>query len=258
MTSNPLVLTPIEGEPRVHDLQIAERLGFADRYMIRKLIKRNEAKLLKLGIVSTVETIHEGAGRPTEEFYLNQKQAIFICMKSETDRAFDVQVEIVRVFDAYLNGDALPHTKPVASIREERELQALARDTMRTLKVFGIVGNAAVLSTDNYVRAIAGRSLLEPLGATHLLADPRGRTYTPTELGRLCDPPMTAVKVNLALEQVGLQRRDMGAWMPTDNAAKLCEWLDTGKRQGNGTPVKQVKWFGEVQKYLTQRFAQAA
>ena len=29
-------------------------------------------------------------------------------MKSETDLAFDVQAEIVRVFDAYLRGDLLP------------------------------------------------------------------------------------------------------------------------------------------------------
>lgn len=108
MISNALTLTPINGEPRVKDLHLADRLGFADQYMIRKLIKRNEDKLLKFGIVSTVETIHEGAGRPTAEFYLNQRQAIFICMKSETERAFDVQVEIVRVFDAYLNGDLKP------------------------------------------------------------------------------------------------------------------------------------------------------
>jgi prophage antirepressor-like protein len=138
----------------------------------------------------------------------------------------------------------VPNAKP--TIRDERELQLLARDTMRTLKVFGIVGNAAVLSTDNYCRAIVGRSLLEPLGATHLLADERGRTYTPTELGKMCNPPLSAVKLNLAIEQAGLQKRDMGEWMPSDKAAGLCEWLDTGKRHSNGTPVKQLKWFKMV------------
>jgi phage regulator Rha-like protein len=145
-----------------------------------------------------------------------------------------------------------PATKPKASIREERELQALARDTMRTLKVFGITGNAAVLSTDNYCRTIAGRSLLEPLGATHLLADQRGMTYTPTELGKMCDPPLSAIKLNLALESAGLQKRDMGQWMPSDKAATLCEWLDTGKRHGDGTPVKQLKWFKAVLEQIAQ------
>lgn len=105
-----LTLTPVNGEPRVRDLALAERLGFADHYMIRKIIKRNEDKLLKFGVVYTVETTPQGVqgGRPATEFYLNQRQAVFICMKSETDRAFDVQVEIVRVFDAYLNGELKP------------------------------------------------------------------------------------------------------------------------------------------------------
>lgn len=107
MTSNTLTLTPINGEPRVHDLQLAERLGFDEPRAIRKLIKRNEAKLLSFGTRSTVSRVTI-TGQPSEEFYLNQRQAIFICMKSETDRAFDVQVEIVRVFDAYLTGDLKP------------------------------------------------------------------------------------------------------------------------------------------------------
>ena len=106
MISNTLTLTPINGEPRVHDLHLAERLGFDRPRDIRKIIKRNEVKLLNFGGCATVARVVEG--NETTEFYLNQRQAIFICMKSETERAFDVQVEIVRVFDAYLNGDLKP------------------------------------------------------------------------------------------------------------------------------------------------------
>lgn len=118
MSSNPLVLTPIEGGPRIHDLALAERLEFSQALDIRKLIKRNEAKLLSFGILATVAKIHEGAGRPTAEYFLNQKQAIFICMKSETERAFDVQIEIVHVFDAYLNGELNAHAAPPLPIHE--------------------------------------------------------------------------------------------------------------------------------------------
>ena len=106
MTSNTLTLTPINGEPRVHDLHLAERLGFDRPRKIRDIIKRNHDKLLNFGGCPTVVRLVEG--NQTAEFYLNQRQAIFICMKSETERAFDVQVEIVRVFDAYLNGDIKP------------------------------------------------------------------------------------------------------------------------------------------------------
>lgn len=104
-----LTLTPINGEPRVHDLHLAEQLGFAEPRMIRNLIKRNHDKLLKFGVCYAVEqTSGPQGGRPSSEFYLNQKQSVFICMKSETEKAFDVQVDIVRVFDAYLNGDLKP------------------------------------------------------------------------------------------------------------------------------------------------------
>lgn len=37
-----ITLTPINGEPRVHDLLLAEKLGFDRPSDIRKLIKRNE------------------------------------------------------------------------------------------------------------------------------------------------------------------------------------------------------------------------
>lgn len=117
MTS-PLSLTFIEGGPRVYDLALAERLEFSQALDIRKLIKRNESKLLNFGVLATVaKTSGDLGGRPTAEFYLNQKQSIFVCMKSETDRAFDVQVEIVRVFDAYLNGEMKFNSAPSVPVR---------------------------------------------------------------------------------------------------------------------------------------------
>lgn len=101
-----LALTPIENEPRIRDIDLAERLGFDRSRDIRKIIKRNEAKLLNFGGCATVAHVVEG--NETTEYYLNQKQAIFICMKSETERAIDVQMEIVHAFDAYLKGELTP------------------------------------------------------------------------------------------------------------------------------------------------------
>lgn len=123
MSSNSLVLTAINGEPRVHDLELAERLGFERPRKIRDIIQRNHDKLLKFGVCPAVgRTSGELGGRPATEFYLNQKQAIFICMKSETEQAFDVQIEIVHVFDAYLTGDFIL-TNP--AFRPEKTRKAL-------------------------------------------------------------------------------------------------------------------------------------
>jgi phage antirepressor YoqD-like protein len=119
---NSLVLVEIDGEPRVHDLVLAERLGFAEPRTIRKIIKRNESRLLKFGTRSTVSRVTV-TGQEFDEFYLNQRQAIFICMKSETERAFDVQAEIIRVFDAYLKGET--QVKPAELTREQILVMAL-------------------------------------------------------------------------------------------------------------------------------------
>lgn len=106
---NALALTPVDGEPCIFDLTLAERLGFDRPRDIRKLVKRNLPKLQRFGVCATVaQTSGKHGGRPSVAYYLNQKQSIWVCMKSETERAFDVQAEIVRVFDAYLRGDLLP------------------------------------------------------------------------------------------------------------------------------------------------------
>jgi prophage antirepressor-like protein len=113
-------------------------------------------------------------------------------------------------------------------------------------KLCGFEGNHALLSADRCSREFTGRSALQVIGAT-LLADPRGRIYTPTDLGKMLDPPQSARKVNLTLAAAGLQAPDVrGAWVPTPTAEGLFEWLDTGKRHSDGTPVKQLKWFEGV------------
>lgn len=121
-----------------------------------------------------------------------------------------------------------------------------AKEGARLARAFGFDRNMIALSANNLARTVTGIDVLEYMGAAHLLADPRGRTYTPSELGKMCDPPLSGIKFNLLLESAGLQAKEFGAWMPTDAASGLFEWLDTGKRHSNGTPVKQIKWFSAV------------
>ena len=135
-TGSTLPLTVLNGEPRVYDITLGERLGFERPRDIRKIIKRNEAKLLTFGGCATVARVVEG--NETAEFYLNQKQSLFICMKSETDRAFDVQVEIIRVFDAYLNGDLKPTVAEPTLVSQPRQY----RDLIYAIRVFDLTKDA--------------------------------------------------------------------------------------------------------------------
>lgn len=136
--------------------------------------------------------------------------------------------------------------QPPKLSREERYRLGVYRDAVKTARMMGFNENMALLSADNYCKNTLGIGVLAHMGATHLLADPRGKVYTPTELGQLVNPPMSAVKFNLALEAAGLQRKEMGTWMPCDAAEGLFEWADTGKKHSLGTPVKQLRWFKDV------------
>lgn len=97
------------GVARVEDLTLARALGFADPHMIRTLIKRHIVALQQFGEVSVMQR-KPGAqgGRPSQVFYLNEEQAIFITAKSDTPRAAEITVEMVRVFRAYLEERRCP------------------------------------------------------------------------------------------------------------------------------------------------------
>ena len=153
--NNPLVLTTINGEARIRDIELAERLGFAESRMIRKLIKYHNDKLLNFGVCYAVEqTSGTQGGRPSTEFYLNQKQALFVCMKSETDKAFDVQVEIIRIFDAYLNGE-LAQPMMSQSATDDRTL-------VYALRVFNSCQDAfAKQVTVNHIQSLCRKLGLE-------------------------------------------------------------------------------------------------
>lgn len=104
MTITPLLL---DGEYRVLDTDLAERLKFERPRDIRKLVTRWLPDLQKLGICATMAQNHAGGrGRPTLAYYLNRKQAIFITAKSETAEATDITIEIIHRFDEYEVGRA--------------------------------------------------------------------------------------------------------------------------------------------------------
>ncbi len=104
-------------EPRIQDLHLAEKLGFANPYMIRTLIERNRPELERLGEILVMPTKNcltsdnavfftakktSVGGRPGKDFFLNRKQVLYICAKSQTPNAAEVTIMMVEVFDAWM------------------------------------------------------------------------------------------------------------------------------------------------------------
>ena len=104
-------LNLFDDEPRVLDLRLAEALGFGKTMNIRQLIKRNEPELGQYGeVFCTAQKTSPAGGRPGLEYWLNEAQALLVCMFSRTDQAARVRRELVELFMAWRRGKALGGT----------------------------------------------------------------------------------------------------------------------------------------------------
>ena len=104
--------TAVNHEPRVEDLRLAAALGMERPREIRRLIERHREALERFGevCVTVTQTSRQG-GRPGRTFWLNKRQALYLCTKSETPRATETTIAMVEVFDAHL-ARSLPTVDP--------------------------------------------------------------------------------------------------------------------------------------------------
>ncbi|MCW4115678.1 hypothetical protein NPA31_011955 [Aurantimonas sp. MSK8Z-1] len=97
------------GEPRVRDLVLAERLGFGRPSSIRVLIERNKSELQAYGSLHQIDANPgKQGGRPSKAYWLNEPQALLICMFSRTPLAADVRRQVIEVFMAWRQGKTVP------------------------------------------------------------------------------------------------------------------------------------------------------
>lgn len=237
----------VDGSPLFGSRDVALALGYANPAEAYQ----THCKSLKLLSYSELLELKWVNPNPRGEYVMPESDVYRLIVKSEKPEAerfekwlFEEVLPSIRQTGSY----SIPTTKPqtVKLTGEERGRLMLAREAYKTAKLFGFAENMAVLSAENFVRNTTGVGVLVSMGATHLLADPKGMTYTVTEIGKRLSPPKSAIATNLLFECAGLQTKEFGQWLPTDKADGLFEWLDTGKRHSNGTPVKQIKWFATV------------
>ena len=165
----------------------------------------------------------------------------------DTDQAWEV---FEKLEDCYFAMREIAQPKPP----KEKQIQigTITRQFSIMCKALGFKGNQHTLAVDKAVKNATGISPLEMIGETHLIAENKQQVFTPTQLGELCEPKISARKVNEILAQLGFQEKAGSIWAVTPKGEKLCEMLDTGKKHGDGTPVKQVKWYQSVMEDIKQ------
>jgi hypothetical protein len=113
-----------EGEPRIHDLDLAEQLGYQRPRDIRPLIRDAIEKVSGFGVCGVApRTSGSAGGRPTDEFWLTERQAMFIVTKSGTVKAAEMTMLLVDAF--------LAVRKQIA--RDEQALKTIPRRLVEAL-----------------------------------------------------------------------------------------------------------------------------
>ena len=97
-----------DGEPRISDVEMAERLGYARVADFRALIRRHAKTLKQFNVLRAVRSRNENGGPGFTTYSLTEQQAIYIVTKSEMPLAIEITVAIVKAFVAYRRGSVNP------------------------------------------------------------------------------------------------------------------------------------------------------
>jgi len=131
-----------EDEPRVRDTDLADRLGYKQPRMVRKLIGR----LIEIGEISDVlqrSTVERYESRPNcwqerevQEYWLTEEQALFVCMASKTQAAMQARKEVARVFMAARRG-TLPTALDMAVTAMVTSVSRVSEDIAKLTHIVG-------------------------------------------------------------------------------------------------------------------------
>lgn len=145
-----------DGEPMVQDLDLAERLGYAQFRDLRKLIKRmiDNGSIKKESVCATVSQT-PGGGRPSTVYYLSEKAVLKVITKSETEKADQITDEMIDVFVSYRNGTL--QQKPKQPSRKDLALMVLqAEEEVEALRIENRTKDARIEKLENFFRQGTG------------------------------------------------------------------------------------------------------
>lgn len=117
-----------DDEPRIRDIELAERLGYERPRTIRDLIESliRGRKLNDSAVRRVARQTSQAGGRPGREYWLTEPQALKVVAKSETTKADELLDEVIRVFVAVRRGTL--RTDPLAALSDPATLRRLLGD----------------------------------------------------------------------------------------------------------------------------------
>jgi hypothetical protein len=220
-------------------VEIAELTGKRHDNVIRDIRKMSS----DLGLSLIFEEKPSGGGRPMDVANLAKRE----CLILVSGYSIDLRAKII---DRWLELEAGPH-KPLAASAKVNELASVFGGCKRIARLAGLKGNQSILSAAQAARRITGTDPLVLIDARHLDAPTGEALLNPSDIGvRLGG--ISGQQVNAALTGHGFQTqlRDKKRriyYEPTAKGeASGAVMQDTGKRQGDGTPIRQLRWASRI------------
>lgn len=196
-------------------------------------------------------------GLRRDQLLINESGLYSVILRSDKPEA--------KPFKKWVTSEVLPSIRKtggysapnVAEVKPLIEANKLFKSNLIVAKTV-FKGNQALLSANQATYKATEVDVLSNIGATHLLADTKEILLTATDVGKRVG--LSAMKVNVLLEGLGLQvsfrdLKNRKLYELTKEGEKYAEALDTGKKHGDGTPVKQIKWHARVVDLLNMEAA---
>lgn len=154
-------------------------------------------------------------------------------------------------YQKWVAGEVIPSIRKTgeyiiekAEISKDFSLTDLIRARKEILSVC-FEGNQLALALDKTLVKLTGHSALQEAEA-QLIAPQQQQLYTPTEIGKSIEPPVSAVQANKLLAAMGWQIKAGDKWEAVGDGVAHAVYVDTGKAHSSGTPIRQLKWTADV------------
>lgn len=211
-----------------------------------------EATEITIEIIEKFDAYERGAITQQPKLSDRQNKVIAILRAAEEEAAALIRKrtdDAVLIMQGHDDLVTVPQMPPKLTPKALREAAGMFRSLQYINKLSGMDKNNALLSANRQVRDATGIDLLKNSGATHLLAHTTDHPLTPTAIGKRLGE-YGAQRINGVLAHLGLQtKKSVGskdAWVPTTKGEPFAIMEDTGKKSGDGTPVRQLKWRASV------------
>ena len=247
---NDLVLSEFviseNGEAFTDSLRVAKHFDKDHAHILRSIRELEcSEKFIQsnFGLIEYVDL----KGRKQPSYKITRDGFIFLAMGFTGEKASKTKELYISAFNQM--STQLKSIQSISMAMIEKETGA----ALRLANMFGLEGNQAKLSAMMAINKYYGVNVQELIGVTHLVSDVQETLLTPTEIGKQLG--MSSQKCNLALRDLGFQKKIGDAWIVTDEGKKYSILLDTTKKHSTGTPIQQIKWKSSVIELLKMRVA---